>query len=137
MPATEAQKARFRERYASDPELRERIKRRERERYAIDPEFRERRKAYARKHQRRHDLRRKYGISEEQFEEMLRRQGGRCAVCDRGEKLHVDHDHITGRVRGLLCGKCNRALGLLADDPERITALAEYAAQHHAIGGDA
>ena len=136
MAASEEQKARFRERYANDPELREKIKRRQRERYHTDPEHRERVKARGRKYQRAADLKRKFGISVEQYDEMLHRQNGVCAIlgCGAatadGKRLHVDHCHTTGRVRGLLCGKCNRALGLLDDDPARITALAEYAAQH-------
>lgn len=73
-------------------------------------------------------LKQRYGISEEQYEEMFNRQGGRCAVCRRKSKrvLHVDHDHVTKRVRGLLCFKCNTAIGKLGDDPARIHAAAEY-----------
>jgi hypothetical protein len=52
-----------------------------------------------------------------------------CAVCKRDPEkghLHVDHDHVTGKVRGLLCGACNRTLGLTSESPERLRALAEY-----------
>jgi hypothetical protein len=59
-------------------------------------------------------LKRCYGISVEQYEEMLDRQGGVCGLCGeppRGLRLAVDHDHETGRVRGLLHNECNRALG--------------------------
>lgn len=80
--------------------------------------------------QRNHRMRHRYGISLEQYNEMLERQGGVCAVCGRAghtkHPLHVDHDHETGQVRELLCGLCNAALGSLGEDLERIDALASY-----------
>lgn len=66
-------------------------------------------------------LQRKYGIGVTQYDEMLARQGGGCAICgaapdhprNRGNgSLHVDHDHKTGRVRGILCAECNTTLGV-------------------------
>ena len=69
-------------------------------------------------------LRRKYGIGIERYEEMLAGQGGRCAIClcrPRTRNLAVDHDHFTGSVRGLLCGRCNH--GLLQFAQEDITIL--------------
>ena len=75
-------------------------------------------------------LRRHYGISVEEYILMLAEQNGVCLVCKRHPlqvgKLHVDHDHSTDTLRGLLCGSCNRALGLLGEDPQRIRSLAEY-----------
>lgn len=77
-------------------------------------------------------LKREYGITDAQYAEMVEAQSGGCAVCgdDQGdgqsEKLHVDHDHATGEVRGLLCGRCNKALGLLKDNVKIINALATY-----------
>jgi hypothetical protein len=56
-------------------------------------------------------LRQKYGLTLAQYDEMLRRQKGVCKICERPPKtlpLHVDHDHPTGRVRGLLCFRCNK-----------------------------
>jgi hypothetical protein len=77
-------------------------------------------------------LRRKFGITLEQYEARLREQGGGCAVCKRppkpGKSLHVDHDHETGYVRGLPCFRCNAALGQLDDDLERIEAALTYVA---------
>lgn len=75
-----------------------------------------------------HAIKRKYGLSREQFELMFDAQGGRCAICKRvpGRPLHVDHDHQSGRVRGLLCGPCNRALGLLDDQSARLLQAWEY-----------
>jgi hypothetical protein len=77
-----------------------------------------------------------YGLTPEKWDEMLAAQGGVCAICkgpgwpDRfGRRFHVDHDHQTGRIRGLLCVSCNRALGFLLDDPERARAAAAYLEQ--------
>lgn len=53
------------------------------------------------------------GVSDAEYAERLALQGGKCALCDatpKSRRLHVDHDHATGVVRGLLCHKCNRAL---------------------------
>lgn len=60
---------------------------------------------------------RKRGLTPERYESMLAEQGGRCAVCERERPLDIDHCHKSGRVRALLCGPCNRALGFLDDDP--------------------
>lgn len=57
-----------------------------------------------------------YGLSPEQYEAMLDESGGRCALCGREAKLHVDHNHETGKVRGLLCVTCNTGLGKLKVD---------------------
>ncbi len=65
---------------------------------------------------------RRYGITPIQYDAMLDKQGGVCAICGsmngNGRILVVDHDHITEEVRGLLCGKCNLGLGLFSDNPE-------------------
>lgn len=56
----------------------------------------------------------RYGISAEQYDEMVKRQAGRCLICGRmATRLNVDHDHATGAVRGLLCNACNPALHLV------------------------
>jgi hypothetical protein len=64
------------------------------------------------------NLMRRYGLTLEQYEAMRLRQGGRCAICGRVpvRRLHVDHDHRTGRVRGLLCQNCNTAIGKLGEN---------------------
>jgi hypothetical protein len=79
----------------------------------------------------------RYGINREQFEALVAAQEGRCAICneengDRAgtQSLVVDHDHENGMIRGLLCHRCNMALGLLEDDPGRILRAAAYLVEH-------
>ncbi|MEV4438520.1 endonuclease VII domain-containing protein [Streptomyces sp. NPDC049577] len=80
--------------------------------------------------QRRSKLKLKYGLTELEWERTLDTQGGGCAIC--GAQPHpkqgiaVDHCHTTGRVRGILCSKCNRALGYFRDDVERLLRAATY-----------
>ena len=77
-------------------------------------------------------LKRKYNITIEEYEALLESQDHSCKVCGKHAtenhqgKLYIDHCHTTGKVRGLLCMKCNSALGLLNDDPEIIGNLLEY-----------
>ena len=71
-------------------------------------------------------LKRRYGLSEQDVESMKLRQDGRCAICKVAEPSHVDHDHKTSQVRGLLCFNCNRALGYFEDDLERLAVAAVY-----------
>ena len=84
---------------------------------------------------------RPYGITPDRYRELLAAQGGGCAICHRPEspdvvkversksrrrRLHVDHCHATGRVRGLLCSSCNMGIGKFNDDPCRIERAAMY-----------
>lgn len=77
-----------------------------------------------------------YGIGLVEYERLLAKQNNRCAICrtsrpgGAGEYWPVDHDHITGQVRGLLCHRCNTALGQFQDDPEVIARALSYVAQH-------
>ncbi len=70
----------------------------------------------------------KYGLAAEDYARMVAEQGGVCAICKRKSRrwLCVDHCHATQLVRGLLCDKCNSALGFLDDDPERMRAAGAY-----------
>ncbi len=74
-----------------------------------------------------------YRLSQEQLDSLRHQQGGRCAICrlelqrGRGPACeHVDHDHLTGKVRGLLCTGCNLGLGHMSDNPERLRQAALY-----------
>jgi len=77
----------------------------------------------------------RYGLTAEEYDEILMAQDGRCAVC-RSEpghrRLAIDHDHITGLVRGLLCHLCNSMLGHGRDNPVLLQAGIEYLARHSA-----
>ena len=73
-----------------------------------------------------------YGITLEQVDKMKKDQKGLCATCGRkpDTTLCVDHDHTTGKVRGLLCNQCNRALGLLRDDIDILRQSVKYLRKH-------
>jgi hypothetical protein len=72
-------------------------------------------------------LRKTYGISLADFRHMEAIQEGCCAICKTPtDDLHVDHHHPGGPVRALLCGKCNRGLGLFDEDPDLLRAAAAY-----------
>lgn len=87
---------------------------------------REAARRYTKKVWRERSLRR-LGITIEEFESMGRLQGGRCAICGSKPKvLCVDHDHTSGRVRGLLCHQCNVGLGNFGDDTDRMARAIEY-----------
>ena len=72
----------------------------------------------------------KYGLTVAEFNALLALQSNKCAVClndfTGGKDTHIDHDHSTGRVRGLLCGCCNRGIGQFRDSSERLAAAAAY-----------
>jgi hypothetical protein len=79
-------------------------------------------------------LKYRFGITADEYDRLLDSQGSACAICGRacesGRRLAVDHDHQTGSIRGLLCRKCNCALGLLGDTPEGIAAALRYLTSH-------
>jgi hypothetical protein len=72
--------------------------------------------------------RKRYGIDEEQYKNMVLSQNNICAICNNtsNKTLHVDHDHVTGKVRGLLCYSCNTGIGLLKEDINTLTRAIEY-----------
>lgn len=77
------------------------------------------------------DLQKRYGLSAGKYARLLSAQGGGCAICGvrsnpNGTRLAVDHCHITGRVRGILCRKCNTGVGQLGDKPQRLRAAVAY-----------
>jgi hypothetical protein len=75
-------------------------------------------------------LTRRYGITAEEADHRLAEQGGLCAVCRVAPAVHVDHDHVTGAVRALLCFNCNGGLGQFKDDPQVLRAAADYVQFH-------
>lgn len=79
----------------------------------------------------------RYKITLEDFNDYLKLQGNRCAICAdpfnfniKSESPHVDHDHVTGKVRGLLCYKCNFGLGFFKDDVFRLRSAEQYLAKN-------
>jgi hypothetical protein len=99
------------------------------ERYLVDKEYRDNKKNAR--------LKQWYGITLEEYELLAKEQDYRCKSCGEKETsnnshltgvcaLAVDHNHVTGQKRGLLCGRCNKALGLLDDNPDKIEALLKY-----------
>lgn len=89
-----------------------------------------RRKAFA------SSVRIKYKLSVEEYAHLLNDQDHRCTICGTREwggisgNPHVDHCHTSGRVRSLLCDRCNRGIGIFLEDPERLTAAAAYLRSH-------
>lgn len=72
-------------------------------------------------------LAREYGLTPEEYDFMFASQGNACAICRVTDvRWFVDHDHATGKVRGILCPKCNSALGFAKDSPEILRAAAQY-----------
>ena len=75
-------------------------------------------------------LLRKYGITMKQKQKMVVAQNGKCAICKKelgvGANTCVDHDHKTGEIRGILCNKCNSAIGFLDDDLVILERAARY-----------
>lgn len=80
-----------------------------------------------RMHQKKH----KYGLTESEYLDMFDEQGNKCAICSTSfdeVRACVDHSHETGKVRGLLCDKCNKGLGHFNDDPELLSKAIKYCA---------
>ncbi len=116
------QNERRRERHAEDPELVER--------------YRESIRRTARKRQENgkryeYELRKNYGMSLADYQSLLKKQSGRCALCftdtpGQWGTFHVDHCHETRKIRGLLCHACNTGLGLLKHDPDVLSRATQY-----------
>lgn len=85
------------------------------------------------------NLKRKYGITLEEYNEMFDKQGGLCMICERhqselGATMHVDHCHTSGKVRGLLCNNCNIGIGALQDSPRVLESALYYILDHEPTG---
>jgi hypothetical protein len=131
------------DRYCTDPDFRRRrraacrcyraankdkINAKQRERYKTDPEYRERKRANGLRSSLKRQLK-KHGMSVEDYQAMLLRQGGVCGICKRPpgkRRLSVDHCHKTGQVRGLLHSNCNSGIGFYGDDARLTREAAAY-----------
>jgi len=118
-----------------DPEQAKAYRREKARQMRADPEFmnkvrKNKRELYAPRY-RFKIIEKKYGITEDQYNEIWIEQCGRCAICKKheqelGKVLYIDHCHSTGKVRGLLCQKCNTGIGLLFDDKEILLNAIKY-----------
>jgi Recombination endonuclease VII len=112
---------------------------RQKQRRAEDPDYRARDNAWHRSYyqankdkirerNRTHYHVRQYGISAVEYDALLKKQNGACAICRKRskERLCVDHCHLTGMIRGLLCRRCNLGLGMLKDDQASLIAAVAY-----------
>lgn len=78
------------------------------------------------------DYRRRYGLSLDEYSRLSAAQRGLCAICGstphehNSRQLVVDHDHVTGKIRGLLCHKCNSGLGMFKDSPHLLKLALVY-----------
>jgi hypothetical protein len=108
---------------------------RKKERYQHDQVFR----AKVRNRQRKRTLQR-WGLSEPDYHRMLREQGGGCAICGtttnthatgRACRLAIDHNHRTGRIRSLLCGRCNQLIGLAGESQPLLRKAIAYLLRHN------
>lgn len=126
------------------PEQKEHARKMERARWMSKTKD-ERRKKFASRspeQRRKYQLKKDYGITLEQYDQMFEAQGYCCANQGCRAKFantlkgwHVDHDHLTGKVRGILCSNCNVALGHAQDNADRLFGLAVYIKNHE--GGKA
>lgn len=81
--------------------------------------------------QRERNLKKSFGMNLEDYDSLLEKQGGSCAICgikrcESGRNFAVDHEHLSGRIRGLLCKHCNTALGQFKDNPTALLKAVEY-----------
>ncbi len=88
---------------------------------------------------RRNKLKKNFGMTLEDYDKMFKKQKGLCAICDKPQNtfntknLYIDHDHKTGKVRGLLCHKCNNGLGFLDDDIKLLKRSIQYLERSRSI----
>ena len=126
--------------YADPEKRREWARIRNARRYREDPEFRAQQHRYYLANKGKwaaHRLMHMYGINPNQMVKLFLKQQQACGICrspTTGQKRgwHIDHDHVTGLIRGILCPSCNQMLGNARDDPERLEAGAAYLRKHAA-----
>lgn len=114
------------------------------EKYYSDPQKKEEARAYSRAYYYKQNgiekgfnskLRTRFGITRDQYDFLLKCQNDGCAICGanvarkNAKHLAVDHDHQTGKVRGLLCTRCNRVIGSFQDNPDLLRKAAQYLEQ--------
>lgn len=98
----------------------------ERDLRSRNPQYAARRKVDQPLRRRDNWFKRKYGISLDDYTQLLLAQGGGCALCGKTNKLNLDHSHLSGVVRGILCSTCNMAIGNLGDSAEGLNRALQY-----------
>jgi hypothetical protein len=139
LPKTKEQISAYNKEYFARPEVKERAKMRNAQRrhvrkaYKLTEEGKVAERRYrqtlrSKSLQESSRLKQRYGITLDEYFVLVESQQKACAICGviPEVKLHVDHDHETGRIRGLLCGSCNRAIGLFKDNVNLMLKAAEY-----------
>jgi hypothetical protein len=86
-------------------------------------------------YRRKYELKSRYGLTLEAYKQLIKNQDGKCAICgeiaqDTLSSLFVDHDHITGKIRGLLCIRCNAGIGFMQDNSDICRKAANYLEQN-------
>ena len=72
-------------------------------------------------------MRRQLGITDEKYDQLIEESNGKCTICNQEmKKICLDHDHSSGKFRGLLCNNCNTALGLVGDNTHTLQSMIEY-----------
>lgn len=142
-----ANKERFAEERKTEKyrEMRKRYNERRREKYKNDEEYRNEIKEKVHDYNSSHPEQRlaqrvrKYGLTAEEYKQLIDKQGGKCAICGanignaEGDRLYVDHDHATGKVRGLLCTNCNLGLGKFQDSVQLLQKAILYLGDKNGI----
>jgi hypothetical protein len=125
----------LRERYIFDEDFRNKTKLRNKNWHKQNPECKIKSgKKYRQKHPDKNYnywLKFNYGITRDEYDKIFLSQNGKCAICESsfcptGKRFAVDHDHKTGKIRGLLCQPCNTSLGQMKDSPELLRKAADY-----------
>jgi len=100
--------------------------------YAPQRKYRQTHKEELKKRRKIYDLKNKYGLSITEFDDLLLSENNKCPICGQPldllnlKNICIDHNHLTGKVRGILCRKCNLAIGLLRDNPEYLRNAIKY-----------
>jgi len=98
--------------------------------YAFEWEKRNKKRRISNDYEFRRNLRRHYSMTMDQYDAILKSQGGVCVICQQecntGRRLAVDHSHETGSIRGLLCGNCNKGLGMFKDSIKLLENAIKY-----------
>jgi hypothetical protein len=109
-------------------------------RLVVEPSYnrdRVRKWSQAGDNKRRRNLLSRYGITPDEYDSILEKQGGVCAICclsmDEGRRLAVDHNHETGEIRGIVHLRCNSVIALFKDSPEICRNAAEYLEKHRKV----